>query len=91
MLHGLHLGGKRLLSQALPPSTCAGMYGGHMVMSVRRDGAMEEGSVLQSMGELCRQLSSRGILLRAVLSEGWLFWEWRVVVNHRRNPAFPPC
>lgn len=77
MLHGLYLGGKRLLSQASLPSACVGMYGGHVVMSVRRDGATEEGSMLQSMGELCRQFSSRGILLRAVLSEGWLFWEWR--------------
>lgn len=55
-LSGYYMGCMWGKMASLPPSTCVGMYGGHVVMGVHRYGATEEGSVLQSMGRLCRWL-----------------------------------
>lgn len=84
--HGLYLGKNWLLSWALPPFRCAGMYRGLMVAVVPRDVAVEESRVCRAWES---SASGSGPVEFYLCCQGWLFWEWRLVVNHRCNLAFP--
>lgn len=83
------MGENWLLSWALPPSKHTGMYKGLVVTSVPRDGAVEESRVCRAW-ESSASGSGPVEFYCARRCQGWLFREWRLVVNHRRNLAFPP-
>lgn len=69
-----------------PPG--GGLYRGPVVTTVPRDGAVEQSRAV--CAEPGKALPVAPAPVEFYCCQGWLFWEWRLVVNHRLNLAFPP-